>query len=165
MSNSGTPWTAAWPGFPVLHCLLSLLRFMSIESVMPSSPLILCRPLYPLYYSSASLVASVQCGRPGFDPWVVKNPWSKAWQPTPVFLCGESPWTEEPGNLWSLGSQRVRHDWVSKHSTEMVRKGFCETVTNQNWRVKMNEPNEEVRKRQFRGRRRRNEGQRYFKAL
>ena len=23
------------------------------------------------------------------------------------------PWTEEPDSLWSLGSQRVRHDWVT----------------------------------------------------
>ena len=30
-----------------------------------------------------------------------------------VFLCGESPWTEEPGGLQSTGSQRVRHDWVT----------------------------------------------------
>ena len=35
----------------------------------------------------------------------------------PVFLPGESPWTEEPGRLQSMGSQRVRHDWVIKHST------------------------------------------------
>ena len=26
-------------------------------------------------------------------------------QPTPVFLPGESPWTEEPGGLQSMGSQ------------------------------------------------------------
>ena len=25
----------------------------------------------------------------------------RAWQPTPVFLPGEPPWTEEPGGLWS----------------------------------------------------------------
>ena len=24
------------------------------------------------------------------DPWVGKIPWRRAWQPTPVFLCGES---------------------------------------------------------------------------
>ena len=24
------------------------------------------------------------CGRPGFDPWVRKIPWRRAWQPTPV---------------------------------------------------------------------------------
>ena len=28
--------------------------------------------------------------RCGFDPWVRKIPWRKAWQPTPVFLPGES---------------------------------------------------------------------------
>ena len=28
----------------------------------------------------------------------------------PVFWPEESPWTEEPGRLHSMGSQRVRHD-------------------------------------------------------
>ena len=37
--------------------------------------------------------------RCGFDPWVGKIPWRRAWQPTPVFSPGESPWTEEPGGL------------------------------------------------------------------
>ena len=31
--------------------------------------------------------------------WVGKIPWTRAWQPTPVFLPGESPWIEEPGGL------------------------------------------------------------------
>ena len=30
-------------------------------------------------------------------------------QPSPVFLSGESPWTEEPGGLQPMGLQRVRH--------------------------------------------------------
>ena len=43
----------------------------------------------------ASLVAQrlnlcLQCGRPGFNPWVGKIPWRRKWQPTPVFLPGES---------------------------------------------------------------------------
>ena len=29
----------------------------------------------------------------------------RKWQPTPVFLPGESPWTEEPGGLQSMESQ------------------------------------------------------------
>ena len=29
--------------------------------------------------------------KPGFDPWVRKIPWRREWQPTPVFLHGESP--------------------------------------------------------------------------
>ena len=28
--------------------------------------------------------------RPGFDPWVRMMPWRRKWQPTPVFLTGES---------------------------------------------------------------------------
>ena len=28
--------------------------------------------------------------RQGFDPWVGKIPWRRAWQPTPIFLPGES---------------------------------------------------------------------------
>ena len=59
----------------------------------------------------------LQCGRPGFNTWVEKIPWRRAWQPTPVFLPGESPWTGEPGGLQSMGSWRVGHDWATKHST------------------------------------------------
>ena len=29
--------------------------------------------------------------------------------PTPVFLPGKSPWTEDPGGLQSIGSQRIGH--------------------------------------------------------
>ena len=35
----------------------------------------------------------------GFDPWVRKIPWRRAWQPAPVFFPGGSPWMEEPGGL------------------------------------------------------------------
>ena len=56
-----------------------------------------------------------------WETWVQslgwKIPWRRAWQPTPVFLPGESPWTEEPGGLQSMGSQRVRHNQATKHST------------------------------------------------
>ena len=31
-----------------------------------------------------------QCKRCGFEPWVGKIPWMRAWQLTPVFLPGES---------------------------------------------------------------------------
>ena len=42
-------------------------------------------------------------------PWVRKIPWSKKWQPTPVFLPGKIPWTKETGGLQSMRSQRVGH--------------------------------------------------------
>ena len=43
------------------------------------------------------------------DLWVGKIP-CRSWQCTPVFLLRESPWTEEPGGLQSMGSQRIRQD-------------------------------------------------------
>ena len=70
---------------------------------------------YGLLLLLASLVGQMvknppECGRVGFDPWVGKIPWRRAWQPAPVFLPGESPWAEEPSGLQSMGLQRVRHD-------------------------------------------------------
>jgi len=40
--------------------------------------------------------------------------------PTPVLLPGESPWTEDPGGLQSMGTQRVGQDRATKHSTHIV---------------------------------------------
>ena len=52
-----------------------------------------------------------RCKGLGFNPWLGKIPCRRAWQPTPVFLPGESAWTEESGRLQSMGLQRVGHDW------------------------------------------------------
>ena len=52
--------------------------------------------------------STCNAGDMGSIPGLRKIPWRRAWQPTPVFLPGESPWTEEPGGLQSMGSQRVR---------------------------------------------------------
>ena len=51
-----------------------------------------------------------QYRRHSFHPWVRKIPWSRRWQPTPVFLLGKIPWTELPGRLQSMGLQGVGHD-------------------------------------------------------
>ena len=53
----------------------------------------------------------------GSIPGLGRSPGGREWQPTPVFLPGGYPWTEEPGGLQSMGSQRVRHYWVTKLST------------------------------------------------
>ena len=78
----------------------------------------------------------LQCWRPGFHPWVGKIPCRRAWlqllllsQFSGVRLCATPqtaahqappapssilawriPWTEEPGRLWSIGSQRIGQD-------------------------------------------------------
>ena len=50
------------------------------------------------------------------DPWVRKICWRRAWQPTPAFLPGESPWSLEDYSPWSKDSDRT-----DKHSTAHSR--------------------------------------------
>ena len=65
----------------------------------------------PCPYSWASLVAQTEKDLHAlWDTWVGKIAWRRAWQPTPVFLPGEAPGTEEPGGLQPMGSQRAGHD-------------------------------------------------------
>ena len=56
----------------------------------------------------------LQCRRRrkcGFDPWVEKIPWRRAWQPTSVFFPGEFHAQRRVEGLQSTGSPRVRHEW------------------------------------------------------
>ena len=74
----------------------------------------------------ASLVAQLVNIPPAmWETWVGKIPWRRAWQPTPVFLSGESPWTEEPGGLQSIGLQRVGHDWETRHTMHSLFQWVC----------------------------------------
>ena len=75
---------------------------------------------YPLQYSGASPIAQlVKNLPPTWETWVQsfgwEDPLEEGWQPTPVSLPGKSPWTEEPGGLQSMGSQRVRHAVCVRH--------------------------------------------------
>ena len=56
--------------------------------------------------------SACQCRRCCFDPCIGKISWNRQWWPTPVFSPGKIPWTEEPGGLWSIGWQRIRHGWA-----------------------------------------------------
>ena len=66
-----------------------------------------------------------------FDPWVREIPWRRAWQPTPVFLPGESHGERSPtGGLQSIGSQRIRHNWtdfihIHTHTHRKRHKNEC----------------------------------------
>ena len=54
---------------------------------------------------------SCQCRkhkRHGFDPWVRKIPWRRAWQPIPDFLLENSM----DGGAWQATVQRVTKSWT-----------------------------------------------------
>ena len=56
-----------------------------------------------------------KCRRFAFDPWIGKILWRREW--LPILACSifawRIPWTEEPSRLYSMGSQRVGHDWTT----------------------------------------------------
>ena len=80
--------------------------------------------LPPLQYSWASLVAQmVEKLLAMQETWVPslhlgRSPGGEHGNP----LQDSCLWIEEPGRLQSLGSQRVGHDSVTKHSTQNNRK-------------------------------------------
>ena len=48
------------------------------------------------------------------DPWVRKIPWRRKWQPAPVYLAWKILWTEEHGELQSMGLQSWT--WLSEQA-------------------------------------------------
>ena len=81
-----TPWTAACQAFLSITNFGSLLKLMSIESVMPSNHLILCRPLIllPSIFPSIRVFSS--------EP-VLRIRWPKDWS----FRFSISPSSEYSG--------------------------------------------------------------------
>ena len=88
------PMNQSTPGLPVHHQLLELLKLISIESVMPSSHLILCRPLFLL----SSIFRSI---RVFSNEAVLHIRWPKYWS----FSFSISPSNEHPGLIF------FRMDW------------------------------------------------------
>ena len=53
----------------------------------------------------------------GFDPWVGKSPWRRTWQPTPIFLPGESHGQRSlVGYSPSVAKNSIWLKWVSMHT-------------------------------------------------
>ena len=77
---------------------------------------------YPLQYSWASLLTHmVKNPLAMWETWIQSLGWEgslKKGKATHItILSWRIPWTEEPGGLQSMGSQRVRHDWATQCST------------------------------------------------
>ena len=76
------------------------------------------------------------------DPWAKKIPWRRSWQPTPVFLPGESlgqrslagysPWgCKRVGHNWSDLAHTHAHKWTHAHMCMCL----CVCVCCQKWRL------------------------------
>ena len=73
---------------------------------------------YMPYICQASKVAQwlrihLPSRRPGFDPWVMKIPWRRKWQPTPVSLPGK-PHGQKSLAKGVHGVARVRHNLATE---------------------------------------------------
>ena len=97
------------PGLPVHHQLRSLPKLMSIESVMPSNHLILCRPLLllPSVFPSIRVFSkdSAFCIR-----------WPKYWS----FSFNISPSNEHPGLI------SFRKDWLDLLAVQGTLKSLLQ---------------------------------------
>ena len=103
-----TPWTAAREASLSITNCQSLLKLMSIESVMTSKHLILCRPLLlPPIFPSIRVFPneSVLCIR-----------WPKYWS----FSFNISPSNEHPGLI------SFRMDWLDLLAVQGTRKGLLQ---------------------------------------
>ena len=79
---------------------------------------------YPLQYSWASLVAWLVNNTPAMrETWVQslgwEDPLEEGMATHSSILAWRIPWTQEPGGLQSMGSQKVGHSWMTKHSTQL----------------------------------------------
>ena len=106
-----TPWTAACQASLSITISQSLLKLMSIESVMPSNHLILCRPplLLPSIFPSIRVFSneSVLCMR-----------WPKYWS----FSFIISPSNEHSGLI------SFRLDWLDSLQSKGLSRVFSSTT-------------------------------------
>ena len=108
MSDSATPWTAACQASLSIANSQSLLKLMSIESVMPSSHLILFRPLLlPSIFPSIRVFSNES---------VLRIRWPKYWS----FSFSISPSNEYSGLI------SFRMDWLDLLAVQGTLKSLLQ---------------------------------------
>ena len=103
------PIDSSMPGFPVLYHSQGLLKFMSIESVMPSNCLILCHPLLLL----PSIFPSI---RVFSNESALHIRWPKYWR----FSFNISPSNEHQGPI------SFRMDWLDLLAVQGTLKSLLQ---------------------------------------
>ena len=106
-----TPWTAVHQASLSITNSRSLLKLMSIESVMPSSHLILCHPLLLLPPIPSSI-------RVFSNESVLLIRWPKYWN----FSFNISPSNEHPGLI------SFRMDWLDLLESKGFSRVFSNTI-------------------------------------
>ena len=106
-----TPWTAAYQASLFITNSWSLLKLMSIESVMPSNHLILCHPFLLL----SSVLPSI---RVFFSESVLCSRWPKDWN----FSFSISPSNEYSGLI------SFRMDWFDLLASKGLSRVFSNTT-------------------------------------
>ena len=114
MSNSATPWTAAHQASLSITNSRSLLKLMSIESVMPSNHLILCCPLL-----LASIFPSI---RVFSSESVLHIRWPKYWS----FSFSVSPSNEQSGLI------SFRMNWLDLPAVQGTLKSLLQHHSSKN---------------------------------
>ena len=108
---SATPWTAACQASLYITNSQSLLKLMSIESVMPSSHLFLCHPLLLLPSSFPSI-------RIFSNESALRIRWPKYWS----FSFSTSPSNEHPGLI------SFRMDWLDLLAVQGTLKSLSSPI-------------------------------------
>ena len=106
-----TPWATASQVSPSFTVSQTLLKLMSIESVMPSSHLVLCRPLLllPSIFPSIRVFSSES---------VLRIRWPKYWS----LNFNISPSNEHPGLI------SFRMDWLDLLAVQGTLKSLLQTT-------------------------------------
>ena len=99
--------------------LLERKVMINLDSILKSRDITLPAKVH-LVKAMGSLVAQrLKHLPPMRETWVRslgrEDPLEKEMVAHSSILAWRIPWTEEPGRLQSMGSQRVRHDWTSLH--------------------------------------------------
>ena len=72
-----------------------------------------------------SLPAHSLLSRAAFPNWGTRESSTENELSPLQYSCLEIPWTEEPGGLQSMGSQRVGHDWATSLSLSICQINKC----------------------------------------
>ena len=76
-----------------LEWKLMVLSYQYVLPLKANKPMVTVKLRGGFPGGSAGKIICLQCGscrRHGFDPWIGKSPWRRAWKSTPVFSPGKS---------------------------------------------------------------------------